>query len=90
MAVETVRAALNQLAAVAPEWLAQVSKPEWFDRYSRRAEQSRLPNGAKAREKFSAQIADDDYPLLGLFSEQQPDLLKLEKVETLLQFIINR
>jgi len=57
MVVETMRAALNELATVAPDWLAQVSKPEWFERYSRRAEQSRLPNGAKARDKFAAQIA---------------------------------
>ena len=83
MVVETMRAALNELATVAPDWLAQVSKPEWFDRYSRRAEQSRLPNGAKARDKFAAQIAADGYLLLELLSEQQPYLLKLEKVETL-------
>lgn len=83
MVVETMRAALNELATIAPDWLAQVSKPEWFDRYSRRAEQSRLPNGAKARDKFAAQIAADGYLLLELLLEQQPDLLKLEKVETL-------
>lgn len=28
MVVETMRAALNELATVAPEWLAQVSQPE--------------------------------------------------------------
>ena len=84
MVAETMRAALNELATVAPDWLAQVAKPEWFDRYRRRAEQSRLPNGAKARDKFAGQIAADGYLLLELLSEQQqPDLLKLEKVETL-------
>ena len=83
MVVETMRAALNQLATVAPEWLTQISKPEWFERYSFRAEQSRLPTGNKARDKFAAQVADDGYLLLNLLSEQQPDLLELEKVETL-------
>ncbi len=83
MVVETLRAALNQLATVAPGWLTQVSKPEWFDRYSIRAEQSRLPNGNKAREAFAAQVASDGFLLLKLLSEQQPDLLKMEKVETL-------
>jgi transposase len=34
MVVETMRAALNQLAAVEPDWLAQAAKPEWFDRYA--------------------------------------------------------
>jgi transposase len=81
--VETMRAALNELAAAAPDWLAAVAKPEWFDRYSRRAEQSRLPHGKAAREKFAAQVADDGFLLLELLFEQQPDLLKLEKVEIL-------
>jgi len=83
MVVETLRAALNQLATVAPGWLTQVSKPEWFDRYSIRAEQARLPNGNKAREAFAASVAKDGFLLLELLSEQQPGLLKLEKVETL-------
>lgn len=81
--VETMRAALNELATVAPDWLAKVSKPEWFDRYSRRAEQSRLPSGKASREKFAAQVADDGFLLLELISEQEPDLLKLARVETL-------
>jgi transposase len=85
MVVETMRAALNQLATVAPEWLTQISKPEWFARYSLRAEQSRLPNGNKAREAFAASVASDGFLLLDLVSEQQTDLLKLEKVETLRQ-----
>ena len=49
MVVETMRAALNQIASVAPDCLAQVSIPEWFERYSHRAEQCRLPTGTKAR-----------------------------------------
>lgn len=83
MVVETMRAALNQLATIAPEWLAQISKPEWFKHYSLRAEQSRLPNSAKARETFAASVGGDGFLLLNLISEQQPDLLNLEKVETL-------
>lgn len=83
MVVETMRAALNQLATIAPEWLTQVSKPEWFKRYSLRAEQSRLPNGTKARETFAAAIAEDGFLLLKLIIKEQPDLLELEKVETL-------
>jgi transposase len=83
--VETMRAALNQVATVAPDWLASVAQPEWFKRYSVQAEQSRLPHGTKAREAFAASVAKDGFLLLELLSEQQPDLLKLEKVETLRQ-----
>lgn len=83
MVVETMRTALNEVATVAPEWLARVAQPEWFARYSVRAEQARLPNGAKARESFAAQVSGDGFLLLRLLSEQQPDLLKLKKVEIL-------
>lgn len=72
--VETMRAALNIVATIAPEW---------FKRYSLRAEQSSLPPGAKAREAFAASVADDGFLLLQLLSEQRRELLKLEKVETL-------
>lgn len=83
MVVETMRAALNQVATAAPEWLAQVSIPEWFERYYRRAEHSRLPTGTKAREAFAARVGEDGFRLLELLTEHQSSLLKLEKIETL-------
>lgn len=83
MVVETIRAALNQLATVAPKWLAKVSPSEWFERYSLRAEQSRLPSVGKTREIFIAQVGHDGFQLLKLVTEQQSTLLKLEQVETL-------
>jgi transposase len=83
LVIETLRAALNELARVAPDWLAKVSTPEWFERYSKRAEQSRLPTGNKAREAMAAQVGKDGFLLLGLLRQQQADLLKLKQVETL-------
>lgn len=83
MVVETMRAALNQLATTAPEWLAENSPSEWFERYSLRAERSRLPSTVKAREAFVAQVGDDGLRLIKLVTEQQNTLLKLTKVETL-------
>ncbi|MCA1626155.1 MAG: hypothetical protein LC768_17295, partial [Acidobacteria bacterium] len=50
--VDIMRTALNQLATVSPEWLTQIATSEWFERYSLRAEQSRLPTETKAREAF--------------------------------------
>src|SRR5918996_47338 len=35
---ETLRATLDDLAAVVPEWLRGVTKPEWFERYTHRVE----------------------------------------------------
>jgi transposase len=40
---EAIRQALNTLAIVAPEWWRAVSHPDWRDRYTRRAEDGRLP-----------------------------------------------
>lgn len=82
LVIKTLRAAPNELATVASEWLAKVSTPDWFDRYSKRAEQSRLPTGNK-REAMAAQVGKDGFLLLRLISEQQADLLKLKQVETL-------
>jgi transposase len=42
---ETLRATLNAVAREAPEWLREHARPEWFDRYSTRIEESRLPKG---------------------------------------------
>ena len=46
---ETLRAALNALATVAPDWLAQHANAEWPDRYGRPFEEWRLPKGEGPR-----------------------------------------
>src|ERR671923_2569432 len=40
---ETLRAALNALATMAPDWLQELAPLAWYGRYSRRIEESRLP-----------------------------------------------
>jgi transposase len=61
---ETLRAALNVLAAVAPEWLRERVPPEWFDRYAARVEETRLPKGQEARYAHAELIGGDGYRLL--------------------------
>jgi transposase len=46
---ETLRAALNELAALAPEWLCELARAVWYERYGRRIEDSRLPRGQSER-----------------------------------------
>jgi transposase len=46
---ETLRATLNDLAAVVPEWVRQVARPSWFERYAHRIEDCRLPKGQDKR-----------------------------------------
>ena len=65
LVTETLRAALNELAAVAPEWLRGVAEPDWFDRYARRAEDWRLPGGSKdKRAAYAQQVGSDGFVLL--------------------------
>jgi len=40
---ETLRAALNELSAVAPDWLQAMAPTAWYERYGRRVENYRLP-----------------------------------------------
>ena len=46
---ETLRAALNALATVAPVWLRALAPPEWHARYDHRVEQVWLPKGKEQR-----------------------------------------
>ena len=43
LVAETLRAALNELATVAPAWLQGVAPLAWYERYGKRIEDSRLP-----------------------------------------------
>ena len=49
LVTETLRATLNDLAAVTPKWLRDVADPAWFERYAQRAENWRLPGGSKEK-----------------------------------------
>ena len=43
LVAETLRATLDDLAAVVPDWLRGIARPAWFERYDRRVEDYRLP-----------------------------------------------
>ena len=86
-AAETMRAALNALAAADPEWLTEHADPQWFERYGRRIEEQRLPKGKKAREEYLKTVGADGLRLLGrLEAPHTPEVLKeLAEVEILRQ-----
>ncbi len=85
MVGETVRAALNGLAAAAPEWLEKRIKPEWVERYGHRVKDYRLPKGKAARDAYGLAVAEDGYFLLdALNSPSAPqELQELGAVVTL-------
>ncbi|MEU8894207.1 IS1182 family transposase [Streptomyces sp. NPDC048442] len=62
--VETLRAALNEIASVAGQWLASLAEPEWFDRYSTRPEDGRFPSRWAGRIEHGHQVISDGLMLL--------------------------
>ncbi len=61
---ETLRAALNSLAVVAPDWLRSLAPAVWYERYGSRIENFDLPKTETARRELAASIAADGLLLL--------------------------
>jgi transposase len=73
LAGETLRAALDDLAAVVPDRLRTVAPAAWFERYARRIEEYRLPGGRGAGEALALEIgADGVLPLEALDAPDTP------------------
>ena len=61
---ETLRAALNDLAVVAPDWVRSQVPAEWHERYDSRIEEYQLPKEATKRQALAEQIGADGWHLL--------------------------
>src|SRR5215470_17390557 len=64
LVAETLRAALNAVATVAPAWLQAITPLAWYERYSRRIEESRLPKDKTEREAYAQVVGEDGFQLL--------------------------
>ena len=64
LVAETLRAALNELATVAPDWLRDAVPEVWSKRYARRIEDDRLPRTATEREAYARTVGADGFALL--------------------------
>jgi transposase len=64
LVAETLRAVLNAVATVAPDWLQAVTPLVWYERYSRRIEESRLPKDKAAREAYAQMVGEDGFHFL--------------------------
>lgn len=83
---ETLRATLNEIAAVAPQWLTEIISDDWFDRYSTRFDDYRLPKKKNEREQMALQIGIDGHHLLHQIwfgGYRQLSLQRLSSVEIL-------
>src|SRR4051812_43706950 len=62
---------VNQLATLAPDWTRGVARPEWFERYGRRVEDSRLPKEKADREAYARAVGEDGFALLDALEADQ-------------------
>ena len=85
LAAETVRAALNELAGVAPDWLRRLARPEWYGRYGKRIEDSRLPQSKAGRARHAVAVGTDGYAVLDAVEAEDapPGLAELPVVGAL-------
>jgi transposase len=74
--VETLRAALNELAEFFPVWLQQQITPQCFELYSRRIEEYRLPRGEKSRQEYIDEVGNHGFALLKAIAGSDSERLK--------------
>src|SRR5215471_14830904 len=87
LVAETLRAALNALATIAPAWLQGVAPLAWYERYGKRIEDSRLPKEQPQRAAYAQTVGADGFALLdALEHAETPEALRtLPHVATLRQ-----
>ena len=85
LVTETLRAALNELATVAPDWLQALAPIERYVRYGKRVEDIRLPRNQAAREASAQTVGEDGFHLLDALErpEAPEDARALPSVTTL-------
>jgi len=91
LAGEAVRAALEALAAAAPQWLARtVGVSGWVAGYGMRIDSWRLPTSKTKRAQLAAAYGQDGYTLLGaVYAPQSPPwLAELPAVAALRRILV--
>src|SRR5215510_4736869 len=85
---ETMRFALNRLAAVAPAWLQTPLQPVWLERYGARVENDRLPKTEAARQRLAGTIGANGFALLqAVFAPETPPEVRTEPAVEVLRRI---
>jgi len=76
---ETLRAALNALAVVAPDWLQQHSLPEWWERYALPFDGTRLAKHEAQMEALALTVGQDGLRLIAAI-EAEPHVVWLREI----------
>jgi len=72
-----LRATLNSLATLDPEWLRQQVNSDWFERYGTRMDAYRLPKKKAEQQTLAETIGQDGFDLLAAIdAPQAPDWLQ--------------
>jgi transposase len=64
LVAEMLRAALNALATVVPDWLQTLAPLAWYERYGKRIEDTRLPSAQAARAVYARTVGEDGFRVL--------------------------
>jgi transposase len=85
LVAETLRAVLNAIAVVVPDWLRGIAPPDWHERYDRRVEDMRLPETGPKRDAYFIQVGADGFLLLDALdgAGAPPDAVALPAVAVL-------
>jgi transposase len=85
LVAEALRAALNELATVAPEWTRAMAPEAWYKRYGPRIDEIRLPKPEPQRAEYAQAVGADGFFLLDMLDvPQTPEGLgSLERVRSL-------
>ena len=73
---QTLRAALNEIAEFFPKWLHKQITPRWFELYSRRIEEYRLPKGEKSRQQYIDEVGNHGFDLLKAIAASDSEKLQ--------------
>ena len=87
LVAETLHAARNALATVAPAWLQALAPLTWYERYSKRSEETRLPQSTASRDAYAPTVGEDGFHLLEALDapETPAGLRELPVIATLRQ-----
>jgi transposase len=85
LVAETLRAALNELATVAPNWLRSIAPVQWYERYGQRIEEARLRKAETKRHAYAQTVGADGFHVLDALEapEAPAELRALPIIETL-------
>ena len=61
LVAEPLRAVLNAVATGAPDWRQGFAPLEWYERYSKRIEDGRLPRDQADREAYAQMVGEDGF-----------------------------